>query len=101
MIRGCLGRATLVALLLAVVAASSFENIEITKAQRTVTLSGAYAGENIKVSFVANDDDITHFTYLVPLQYDEAISKIWFSKSEKDKRPLAYAKSIFSYVSCN
>ena len=83
MIRGsslCL----LLLVLLATGSASPFEKLEVTKAHRTITLSGSYAGENVKINFVSNDDAVNHFTYLMPLDYDSRINKIWFSKNERD-----------------
>ena len=78
MIRGSL---IVIAILVIAVSSSSFEKIEVTKAQRIINLSGPYPGETIKISFVANEDGISHFTYLTPIEYDNRISKIWFSKS--------------------
>lgn len=98
MIRGCTTQALLLTLLWAGVFASQFENIEITKVQRVVTLSGAYPTEHIKISFVANEDSVSHFTYLCPLEYDEKLSKISFTKGEKDRSPYSYSRSIISHV---
>ena len=98
MIRGLTATLILLALLLWVPSATPFEKIEITKAHRLINLSGSYAGETIKISFVANEDAIDHFTYLTPFEYDNKISKIWFSRSDRDKTSLHYSKSIYTYV---
>lgn len=79
-------------------ALGSFEQIEITRASRMVTLSGAYPSEQIKITFVANEDGIGHFTYLSPLEYDRTATRVSFSKSERDRSTLAYERSTFSYV---
>ena len=79
-------------------ALGSFEQIEITRASRTVTLSGSYPSEQIKITFVANEDGVSHFTYLSPLEYDQALTRISFSKSERDRSSLGYERSTFSYV---
>ncbi len=81
MIRGSVGVLLVAALAIALVGATAFEKIEITKAQRVVNLAGSYAGEMIKISFVSNEDSVDHFTYLLPLEYDNKVSKIWFTKS--------------------
>ena len=99
MIRGCFGKTVLIAILIVISYSASFGKIEVTKDYRMITLTGAYAGENIKISFVANDDSISSFTYLTPLEYDQTIAKIWFTKSERDKSSLSFSRNIFSYVS--
>lgn len=98
MIRGLRASLVIAALLLCLASTASFEKIEITKVHRLINLSGNYAGENIRISFVANEDGIDQFTYFVPYEYDTRISKIWFTRSEKDKTSLSYSKSIYTYV---
>ncbi|MCB0369379.1 MAG: hypothetical protein KDD45_07980 [Bdellovibrionales bacterium] len=98
MIRGHIATAVLLAVLLGTTSSNHFEQIEITKANRIISLTGAYATENIKISFVSNEDGIDHFTYLSPFEYDSKVSKIWFTKSEKDRNHLGFSKTIFTYV---
>ena len=98
MIRGYSSLSLLAALLLLVVSVSSYEKIEITRAQRAISLSGSYASENIKINFVANEDGINTFTYLTPIEYDDVISRISFTKTEKERSPFSFSKSTTSYV---
>lgn len=67
MIRGFLGTTVLTAIIASSVLALPFEKLEVTRVQRSVILTGAYMGENIKLSFVANANGISQFTYLSPL----------------------------------
>ena len=70
MIRGYSPLALLALLCLLVASVYSHEKIEITRVNRAISLSGSYASENIRINFVANDDGISTFTYLTPIEYD-------------------------------
>ena len=84
--------------LLATLALATFENIEVSSVDRSVKLDGSYPIETIKVKFIANEDDISYYSYLTPLDYDSKISRIYFPPSAKDKGSLSYERSVYIHV---
>lgn len=85
--------------LLSGVLCNKFENIELSNVERTVNLAGPYATEVVKLTLHANEDHISHLSYLIPLDYDAKIARIFFVKSGKDKNSLPFARSVYIYVS--
>lgn len=64
-----------------------------------MNLAGPYATEVVRLTVHANEDHISHLSYLVPLDYDSKISRIFFVRNGKDKNSLPYARSVYIYVS--
>lgn len=64
-----------------------------------MNLAGPYATEVVKLAVHANEDHISHLSYLIPLDYDSKIARIFFAKSGKDRNSLPFARSVYIYVS--
>jgi hypothetical protein len=97
MIRGITKLGVLL-LVVAAVSCSRSSELEITEVERVVNLAGGYPTETVKINFRANEDSISHFTFLLPLEYDGKVSKLGFTKNSKDKSTLAFTRSIIIHV---
>lgn len=101
MIRGKVISLLLLATFLLGVYSNQFEKIHLSNVERTVNLAGQYPTEIAKLTLHANEDEISHFSYLVLLEFDSKISRLFFVKSGKDKNSLAYTRSVYIYVIMN
>lgn len=61
-------------------------------------MASGYPIESIRIRFIANEDDIGHFSYLSPLDYDNKVSRIWFPPTGKEKGTLPYERSVYIHV---
>jgi hypothetical protein len=98
MIRGNINSIAVIGVLLVLACSAHFQQLSIVAVERTVNLAGHYPTEATKIRFTANEDGVSRFSYLLPLEYDSKISIIGFTRSSKDKRILAFTRSIYIYV---
>lgn len=87
----------LVALAVAAIHCAQFESLHLQFVERSVSLAGAYPTESLRLVIHADSDDVSHFSFLLPLDYDSKVSRISFSKG-KDKSALAFHRSVYIYV---
>jgi hypothetical protein len=99
MIRGKVIPCLLVALALAATAVhcGQFESLHLQSVERSISLAGAYPTESVRLSIHADSDEVSHFSFILPLDYDSKVSRIAFSKG-KDKSALSFHRSVYIYV---
>jgi hypothetical protein len=98
MIRGNINSIAVIGVLIVLACSAHFQQLSIVSVERTVNLAGLYPTEAVKIHFKANEDEVSRFSYLIPLEYDSKISIIGFTKNTKDKRMLAFSRSVYIYV---
>ena len=97
------GKAITLTIILACIFAcesNKFESIHLSNVERSINLAGPYPTETAKLTIHADDDQISHFSYLVPLEYDSKINRLSFFKNNKDKSSLTYTRAVYIYVQC-
>lgn len=98
MIRGNMNVLAISAFLMVLAVSAHFQQLSIISVERTVNLAGLYPSETIKFRFKANEDGVSRFSYLLPLEYDSKISLIGFTRNARDRRTLAFSRSVYIYV---
>jgi hypothetical protein len=89
------------AFLIVLTCSAHFQQLSIISVERAINLAGLYPVETIKFRFKANEDGVSRFSYLLPLEYDSKISLIGFTRNSKDRRAFAFSRSIYIYVLLN
>jgi hypothetical protein len=91
------GKAIALTIILACIFAcesNKFESIHLSSVERSINLAGPYPTEAAKLTIHADDDQISHFSYLVPMDYDSKINRLSFFKYSKDKSSLSFTKAL-------
>jgi hypothetical protein len=51
----------------------------------------------VRLTVHADSDAVSHFSFLLPLDYDSKVSRVSFAKG-KDKQALPFHRSVYIYV---
>lgn len=85
-------------LAVAAVQGSQFEALHLESVERSINLAGAYPTETIRATLHADADSISHFSLLLPLDYDSRLARIAFARGGKEKNTLSFHRSVYIYV---
>lgn len=65
--------------------------------ERSISLAGHYPTESVRLTVHADADEVSHFSFLLPLDFDSKLARVSFARG-KDKQALAFHRSVYIYV---